>query len=149
MNPNQSISKVMTKELITVHPDDSVKKVETIFKKNRFHHIPVVEANNELVGIISKEDFMRLGFVLSLNTTGETWTKNEFTAWCARDIMTKYPVFLEPEDTLGLAADMFLANKFHALPILDDGELVGIITTHDLISYAFNSPVPQKTEEVA
>jgi CBS domain-containing protein len=52
--------------------------------------------------------------------------------------MTTYPVFLEPDDTIDLAADIFLANKFHALPILDDGQLVGLLTTHDLIRHVFS-----------
>jgi acetoin utilization protein AcuB len=58
--------------------------------------------------------------------------------------MTKYPLQLSPDDTVGLAADIFLANKFHALPIVDDGQLVGIVTAHDLLSYSFSSPVGEE-----
>ena len=55
--------------------------------------------------------------------------------------MTKLPMFLSPEDSIGLAADIFMANKFHALPVVDDNQLIGIITTHDLLAYSFESAV--------
>ena len=54
--------------------------------------------------------------------------------------MTEFPMHLDPEDSIGLAADTFLANKFHALPIVEDQVLVGLITTHDLLKYSFESP---------
>jgi CBS domain-containing protein len=59
----------------------------------------------------------------------------------AEQFMTKYPVQLDPDDSIGLAADIFLANKFHALPIVEDGVLVGLVTSHDLLQYSFSSPV--------
>ena len=55
--------------------------------------------------------------------------------------MTKDPMILDPEDSIGLAADVFLANKFHSLPIVEDGVLTGIVTVHDLLAFSFNSPV--------
>jgi predicted transcriptional regulator len=48
---------------------------------------------------------------------------------------------LDPDDTVGLAADIFLVNRFHALPVVDGVDLVGIVTSHDLIALAYGSPV--------
>ena len=53
--------------------------------------------------------------------------------------MTKYPVSLDMEDTVGLAADIFMANKFHALPVVENNQLVGIVTTHDILLFAFQN----------
>ena len=55
---------------------------------------------------------------------------------------------LEPDDTIGLAADIFLANKFHALPVVEDERLVGIVTTHDLLKYSFTAVMEPLEEEV-
>ena len=55
----------------------------------------------------------------------------------ASDIMSSAPLHIESEDSIGLAADIFLANKIHSLPVIDDGELVGIVTSHDLLLYAY------------
>ncbi len=141
MDPNQPVSTIMTRNLITVTPETSLSEIKELFDAHPFHHLPVVENGKRLAGILSKEDFLRASYMLSLNTTGKAWSHMEYAALKARDIMTRYPVSLEPDDTIGLAADIFLANKFHALPILDDGEIVGIVTSHDLIRFAFSSPV--------
>lgn len=132
------VSKIMSKNLTTVQEDSTLGHIKACFEKNHFHHLPVIKAGQQLVGIISKEDFSRAAYLISVNTGGATYSKLEYSSISAKDIMTTYPVFLEPDDTIDLAADIFLANKFHALPILDDGQLVGLITTHDLIRHVFS-----------
>lgn len=137
MNTDLPISSVMTRKLVTIEPETTLARIKNLFENNSFHHLPVVSAERKLVGIISKEDFARAAYLLSLNTSGKTYSHLEYGSLSAKDIMTIYPVFLEPGDTIGLAADIFLANKFHALPILEDGELIGLVTTHDLVRFAF------------
>lgn len=139
MNPNKPVAEIMTTELVVVRPEDTARKVQEIFSAHDFHHIPVVEGESKLVGIISKEDFFRLAYALSLETSGPTYSQHTYESLTARDVMTRYPIHLDTDDNIGLAADIFLANRFHALPILDDGQLVGIITTHDLLAHSFSS----------
>ncbi len=141
MNTDIAIATIMSRELVTVAPETSLTQIKHTFDNHTFHHLPVVQAGGKLVGIISKEDFARAAYMLSLNTTGQAYSQLEYASLSANDIMTIYPVFLEPQDTVGLAADIFLANKFHALPILDEGQLVGLITTHDLVRFAFSDHV--------
>lgn len=147
MNPDKAIRDIMTTKLVTVTPDRPAKAIQEIFGKNDFHHIPVVEKGERLIGIISKEDLFKVVSVLSLQNPGNNHTERELNRLNAADIMTKYPISLDPDDTIGLAADIFLANKFHALPIVEDDKLVGLITTHDLLKFGFNSPVIEKEEE--
>lgn len=145
MNPNNTIRSIMTTNLVTVRPETTIADVGAIFGENSFHHLPVVKAGNFLVGIISREDYFRLYKTLSKNTSGHVWTHKEIAALNASDIMTEYPMTLDPDDTIGLTGDIFLANKYHALPIVEDDELLGIITVHDLLSYDFGRVVnPQK-----
>lgn len=127
----------MTKEVVTVFETATFSEVKRIFDTHHFHHIPVMDFNNQLKGIISKEDLAKSSYILTLNTTGKTYSHKEFDYITAKDMMSNYPVFLTPDDEIDLAADVFLSNKLHALPILDDGRLIGIITTHDLLRYAF------------
>ncbi len=149
MNANKPIREIMTTKLVTVAPDTRARAIKEIFQKNSFHHLPVVDAGEDLVGIISKEDFFKVAYIFSLNTTGRTWTEREYNALRAKDFMTKYPMALDPDDTIGLAADIFLANKFHALPIVEDGVLVGMVTSHDLLRYGYEMKVGDGTEELA
>jgi CBS domain-containing protein len=147
MNADNVIREIMTTNMVTVAPDASAKAVKDIFESNDFHHIPVVDRGENLVGIISKEDFFKVSYILSLSTTGRTWSEREYESLKAKDFMTSYPLALDPEDTIGLAADIFLANKFHALPIVEDNRLVGLVTTHDLLKFSFNSRIIEKEEE--
>lgn len=147
MNADTAIREIMTTNLVTVAPKENARRIKEIFESNGFHHIPVVDTGENLVGIISKEDFFKVSYILSMQTTGRTWSEKEYESLHAEDFMTKYPLFLDPDDTIGLAADIFLANKFHALPIVEDGQLLGLVTTHDLLKFSFNSRFVKKEEE--
>lgn len=146
MNPNITVQEIMTRKPVTVQPNTSLGEVRELFSKNSFHHVPVTGLGGELVGIISREDFFKVAYVLSVEATRSANTKSKFQQLLAEDIMTKYPLRLSPDDTVGLAADIFLANKFHALPIVDDNEIVGIITSHDLLAFSFSSPLGEELE---
>jgi acetoin utilization protein AcuB len=147
MKANKPIRSIMTTELVTVSPETTAREVKDLFDKNSFHHLPVVAPGNKLQGIISRKDVAKVAYVLSLRTSGKTYSEKEYKRLTASDLMTQYPLSLDPDDTIGLAADIFLANKFHALPIIDDDELIGLVTTHDLLKYSFNSNVSEKVEE--
>lgn len=127
----------MTTKVVTVFETATFSEIKRVFDTHHFHHLPVLDFNNQLKGMISKEDLAKASYLLTLNTTGKTYTTKEFDYISAKDIMSSYPVFLTPDDEIDLAADVFLSNKLHALPILDDGRLIGIVTTHDLLRYAF------------
>ena len=144
MNPNITVQEIMTANPVTVQPNSTLGEVRELFSRNSFHHVPVTGPNGNLVGIISREDFFKVAYVLSVEATRAANTKSRFQHLLAEDIMTKYPLQLSPDDTVGLAADIFLANKFHALPIVEDGQLVGIVTAHDLLSYSFSSPIGEE-----
>jgi len=147
MDPDRPIKEIMTTDLVTVAPEARASEIKAMFEKHSFHHLPVVNPGEGLVGIISKEDFFKVSYMMSLNTTGRTWSEMEYGALTARHFMTQYPLVLDPEDSIGLAADIFLANKFHALPIVEDEKLVGLITSHDLLNYGYNSSYIEKEEE--
>lgn len=126
----------MTRTLVVIKPKDSIDLVHSLFEKNSFHHIPVVD-HTKLVGIISKTDYLKIRHMLATTWSGETVCQDMYKDMVAEDIMTREPLIIEPADTIGLAADIFRANALHALPVVEDGELVGIVTSHDLLTYAY------------
>jgi acetoin utilization protein AcuB len=140
MNLLQPVSTLMTKKLITVHPSDKLVVIKEIFDKNKIHHLPVVKYK-ELVGIISKNDLLSFlkGFQ---NDSYDDYMNNvRLKNYTAEDIMTKGLAKLEPTDRINVALEVFKENLFHALPVVEDGELVGIITTFDIIKALSNEPV--------
>lgn len=126
------VSSLMTTEVKTVEPEDTMKKVEQVFRENRIHHIPVVE-EGKLLGIVSKSDYLFFKRGFNDQTTDNRIDEFRLKTRKVKDIMTKGIAKLETADRIGVALEIFKENLFHAIPIVDDGKLVGIITTFDII----------------
>ena len=124
---NVTVSEWMSTKIISVNYDDRFIKIKEMFDSYPVHHLLVME-KGELAGIISTHDMMK---AYGMNI-------EEREKVIARDLMTPHPLTIDMADNIGLAADIILANKFHALPVVDGNELVGIITSHDLIKFSFN-----------
>ena len=136
MDTSIPVSEVMTRQVVHVRPDTAIDELHAQFEKNTFHHIPVLD-HGRLVGIISRSDYHKVRHVLAITWEGLTIVQDIYRDMTVSDIMTPNPLQVESSDSIGLAADIFKANTLHALPVVDDGELVGIITSHDLLNYAF------------
>jgi acetoin utilization protein AcuB len=132
MNLITPISAFMTKNPVSVTPDDSISLVKQIFEKNRFHHIVVLD-DGKMVGIISKSDFNAYFKYLNKHFDTDFINNTLLSTNKVSEIMTPKVARLEPDDTLAVAVEVFKENRFHALPIVKDGEVVGIVTIHDII----------------
>lgn len=134
----------MTANVIFVKPDDTMERVADIFRMNNIHHVPVLEQNGKVVGIVSYTDFNKVlhGFTLFKTEKSEEYNKAILRSLLVREVMTKQVAKLNPEDNLTLAAGYFRENLFHAIPVVDhQGILVGIITTFDMLNFAYSEPV--------
>ncbi len=123
----------MSTQLITVSPNDDLLSVKEIFDKHNIHHVPVVRFK-EIVGIISKTDF--LSFLMGdriMSTEGAHSLEARLKAHRAEEIMTRGLAKLEPDDRINVALELFKLNRFHAIPVVENGELVGLLTPHDII----------------
>ncbi len=133
MNVLAPVQTLMTTNLITVNPGDKLTRVKEIFEANNIHHIPVV-SYKQIVGMISKTDFIYFMRGFSRNEEDRFVNEARLRAYKAEDIMTKGLAKLTPDDRINVALDIFLENRFHAIPIVrEGGELVGLITTFDII----------------
>lgn len=134
MNTFLPISSLMTdhKHLVTVNPEDSLSRIKAIFESHPFHHIPVVRYR-EIVGIVSKTDFEHFLGGASHYDDDRFVTETRLSHTKAQDIMTTRLGKVESTDRLNVALEVFLLNRFHALPVVDNDELVGIITPFDIL----------------
>ena len=121
----------MTRDVISLHPEDSLNHVEHTFVAHQFHHIPITEVDGSVAGIVSKSDLLQIAAI----RTG--FSESDFRHIKVKDFMSRQVVTVKLNDTLEHVAEMFRTNKFHALPVLDDGRVVGIVTTHDVINAMF------------
>lgn len=133
MDFNATVSQYMTKNLITVHPEDSLETVKDIFGKHNIHHLPVVRQNH-IEGIISKRDLALFARWIPLTESEKLLEDTRMRNYKAKEIMTTRMAKVDPTDRMNVVLEVFKINRFHALPVVDGEKLVGIITTHDIIS---------------
>ena len=132
------LSTIMTTKLKTVAPSDPITMVKDLFENNRFHHVPVVRFK-ELVGMVSKTDFL---LVKHSPLEGAPLDEDVLAKHRVEEIMTTRLAKLSPNDQIGTAAEVLLSNLFHAVPIVEDGELVGLVTTFDILKYSLHQAYP-------
>jgi CBS domain-containing protein len=134
------VKEVMTTDLVTVDTLTVMSKVASIFEEHNFHHIPVIDKeDSSLVGIISMMDVALLkdwGTRLNIEYSKET-NEKLFKSLLAKDVMKLNPVCISPEDNIDRCVDILDDNHFHALPVIENDQLVGLITTYDLIRLAY------------
>ena len=132
---------IMTSDVVSVKLSDSSETVSKLFDQLNIHHIPVMFENNVLAGLVSKTDIFKVhsGFKLVNSVNSNIKEKEMLTSILAEDIMTRYLVNLTPTDTLENAIHIFLKNRFHAMPVLENGVLVGILSTYDILWWMYNN----------
>ena len=120
----------MTKDVVSVSPDQKIIDVKHIYEKKKFHHhIPVTE-NNKLVGMISLIDFM-----YHIKGAGLDDNNPVYSELFVKDIMTQKPYASSLNTSIENIASVLAKGDYHAIPIVDDGHLVGIVSTADVIRY--------------
>ncbi len=140
MRKQTKVKDLMTTTVITVSDNSLMTEVTAIFEKYNFHHIPVVNKNNKIKGIISRLDYNKMLTSMSIFNTEQSQRENE--EWAEKvlteDVMTEDVVTLHPDDDLIKALVLLKRNLYHAFPVIDDQrKVIGIISTHDLIDFAF------------
>lgn len=149
MNQKLSVGEVMTKDVITVKPEDEINVVSALLTENRIHGVPVVEGK-KIIGIITETDFFTKSFPsLYLpsyvdflknaefveNFGGENKRKvKEIISAKAKDIMTSPCITVLPETEISKVIDLMRTRQIVTLPVVDDEDnLAGIITTADVL----------------
>ena len=135
----------MTREVLTLFGDSSMKDAADIFETNDLHHIPIVSKNNKVKGILSKVEYHKLlhGFTFFKAKIAQKFNEDVFNSVSAADVMTKPVATLYPDSTLEEAMAYFRENLFHAAPVVNrqTKQLEGIITTFDLLNYAYRDEI--------
>ncbi|MCF6252312.1 MAG: CBS domain-containing protein [Methylococcaceae bacterium] len=134
MKKNESITKIMSTNITTVHQGQKLSDVRHIICESNIHHIPVVDGKI-LIGLISFTDLMKLNIVISGadERTIDSIVDQQFTI---QDVMTTKLMTLKNTDTVRQASKILAESNFHSLPVVNEQkEIVGIVTMSDLIKY--------------
>jgi CBS domain-containing protein len=133
MKNRTPISTIMSTNLVTLSVTDTLETAENLFKNHNIRHIPVVN-NAKLVGMLSYSDLLRISFA---DVTNDEQNVDSFVydMFTIQQVMAKNITTVSTDSTIKEVAKIFAEREFHALPVVDEGVLEGIITTTDLSLY--------------
>ena len=126
------ISKIMTRNAVTIDQEADISKARKIMSENNFRHLPVVDESNFLIGIVTDRDIRSVS--PSFHLTGDNGAEalKRFSSLKIKDVMTKDPVALSPLDTLQDALILLQQKRFGAFPVIDEQKkLIGIVSVRD------------------
>src|SRR5262245_31802746 len=121
----------MVSEVETLTPEDSLETAVMLERRLRIRHIPILE-NGELVGMVTDRDLKRALPSPMTGTDQQTFERVVQTTH-VRQIMTRSPTTIPPAAPLRDAVQILCEKKFGALPVVENGKLVGIITGVDML----------------
>ena len=135
MKAKVPVSEIMTRDVLTVDVDQTLREAEKMMKTHKIRHIPVL-SKEKLVGILSLNDLLRLSFVDSYGYEEEESVDTTIYNMLTIDqVMITKPKTVQADQPIKSVAETFTKEEFHALPVVQGERLVGIVTTTDIIRF--------------
>src|SRR3990172_2230665 len=130
------VSELMNRELVTVEPEDSVEEAVKLLRQRGIRHLLVIK-KSRLIGIISDRDIKRAldprRTKKKLMDIGGLYFLLE--PILVEEIMTRDPVTIGQETSVNHAAYIMVERRFGALPVVENGRKIGIVTETDLLRH--------------
>lgn len=130
----EPVSKIMTKKLVTLTLEDNLFTAEKLFKEHHIRHIPIVRENH-IIGMLGLTDLDRISFLDAYDADEIQIDNAIYNMLSIEQVMVKNVVKINSKTTIKEVAEILSKNEIHALPVVDNTELVGIVTTTDLLLY--------------
>jgi CBS domain-containing membrane protein len=125
---------LMSDEVVTLGRDETLDIADRIMSLGRIRHMPVLDADGRLCGLVSQRDLFR-GALASAIGLARSAQARLLGALLVRDVMTPDPLTTTPDTPVTEAAGVMLRRKIGCLPVLQDGRLVGILTEADFVAH--------------
>jgi len=135
-----TVSQWMTKSVFTIKPKDTLKQAHEVMTKHRINQLPVV-IDDKVVGIVTDRD-VREAYPSSVRLMRGKDIDDFAESHIVEEVMTFNVVTISPQASLREAAQHVRKQRFGALPVVEHGKLVGIITRSDLLDAALAGEFP-------
>ena len=134
MKHNVPVHEIMAADPVTVHEKQKLSEVHRLIVDRKIHHVPVV-SGRRLIGLISATDLLRVSWG-DVNKQDPRQVDALLDTLTIRDAMQEDVVTVRRTETVRRAAELLAQGEYHSLPVLDDDEqLVGVVTSTDVIRY--------------
>jgi len=129
------VREIMSREVITLYPEDNLDKIEEGMKRFRFRHLPVID-DGKLVGLVTHRDLLRVA-ASSMEPNSAAKTKKINDTLFVQDMMQRDVVTAREDMPILDAGRLMWEQKLGCLPVTaDDGKLLGIVTEADFVKLA-------------
>jgi CBS domain-containing protein len=129
------VKEVMNTEVVTLGRNEKLSPAEQLMRQNRIRHIPIVDDDGKLSGVITKTDLFRGALLRSLGY-GTHAEDKLLNMMAIKEVMSERLHTTTPDTPLSEAAAIMLEHRVGCLPVVDNGELVGILTEGDFLRLA-------------
>jgi CBS domain-containing protein len=135
MKKGTPVAAIMSQNVITLKHSDELLTAEKLFKKYHIRHIPVLKGD-KLIGMLSYTDLLRISFADAIEDNSESEVETiVYNMFTIEQVMAKNLITISSTSTIKEVAQILSKKEFHALPVVEGSQLVGIVTTTDLINY--------------
>ncbi len=131
---NLRVSDLMTREVVTLGATDSVARASDLMDANHIRHLPVVNEENQLIGLVSQRDLVSRALA-EIPELPQPLYREAIEAVRLEEIMTIVPETVGPDRDIREAAELLLQYKFGCLPVCENDDLVGILTETDFVKH--------------
>lgn len=126
-----TVKELMTKDLKSVSPTERLIHARRVMLEAHVGRLPVIE-DETLVGMITSKDLMR-AFIDFRKNVPEKYQKSQIKEVSVEDIMSSNPIFTSKDATISEVSKIMMETGYNGLPVVEDGEVVGIITQTDIL----------------
>ena len=123
---------LMSSEVATLHRNDQLSIADDVMRLGRIRHLPVLDDEEQVVGIVSQRDLFRGALARALGYGAHAQQKL-LGQLLVKEIMTNDPISIGPDAPLAEAARLMLERKVGALLVVETGRLIGILTESDFV----------------
>ncbi len=123
---------LMTRDVVSARPGDSLARLRSLMVDRDVRHMPVVEGDQDLVGLVSQRDLLR-NHLIEQPDVPDFIEDALLERLLVREVMTTGVVSIEPESDIREAAQIMFENKYGCLPVVEGTQLVGILTESDFV----------------
>lgn len=137
VNPARPVADIMTREVAVLHEEDNVEHILQQMHELKLRHVPVVDGRR-LVGLVSHHDILRFTVSQLLVDIAGPRTREEYLEQLEENtfvasVMTRDPVSVTPQTPIAEAAERMFRANIGCLPVVEKGQLVGILTETDFL----------------
>ena len=131
-NLMHKVSEIMTTGVVSLKQTDDLHQARMLLKEYGIRHLPVLDEDGMFTGLLTQRDILNLAFKVVENY-GFSKLKSREQRTLVKDVMDTDCITIKSTADLRTAGEFFVEHKHSCLPVVDDGKLVGILTSVDFV----------------